>query len=74
VRSLAQPGGNATGANFFAIEIEAKRLDLMHELLPKEARIAVLINPANVRPRNRCVPGSSIILEIDLACDRKDTT
>jgi putative ABC transport system substrate-binding protein len=49
VRSLAQPGGNATGTNFFAIETEAKRLDLMHELLPKAARIAVLINPANVR-------------------------
>jgi ABC-type uncharacterized transport system substrate-binding protein len=49
VRSLAQPGGNATGTNFFAIETEAKRLDLMHELLPKVARIAVLINPANVR-------------------------
>ena len=33
----------------FAVEIEAKRLDLMRELLPKAARIAVLINPANVR-------------------------
>ena len=30
VRSLAQPGATATGTNFFAIEIEAKRLDLMH--------------------------------------------
>jgi putative tryptophan/tyrosine transport system substrate-binding protein len=49
VRSLAQPGGNATGTNFFAVETEAKRLGLMHELLPKAARIAVLLNPANIR-------------------------
>lgn len=49
VKSLAQPGGNATGINFFAIETDAKRLGLMHDLLPKAARIAVLINPANVR-------------------------
>jgi putative ABC transport system substrate-binding protein len=49
VKSLARPGGNATGINFFAVEIDAKRLGLMHELLPKAARIAVLVNPANVR-------------------------
>jgi putative ABC transport system substrate-binding protein len=47
VRSLAQPGANATGINFFASEIDAKRLGLMHELLPKAIRFAVLINPAN---------------------------
>jgi putative ABC transport system substrate-binding protein len=49
VKSLARPGGNATGINFFAVEIDAKRLGLMHELLPKAARFAVLVNPANVR-------------------------
>ncbi len=49
VKSLAQPGGNATGINFFASEIDAKRLELMHELLPKASRFAVLVNPANVR-------------------------
>jgi putative ABC transport system substrate-binding protein len=49
VTSLAKPGGNATGINFFAIETDTKRLALMHELLPKAARIAVLVNPANVR-------------------------
>jgi len=47
VASLAQPGGNATGINFFASEIDAKRLGLMHELLPKARRFAVLVNPAN---------------------------
>jgi putative ABC transport system substrate-binding protein len=49
VKSLAQPGGNATGINFFGTEIDAKRLGLMHELLPKASRFAVLVNPANVR-------------------------
>ena len=49
VTSLAQPGGNATGINFFAIETDAKRLGLMHDLLPKAARIAVLLNPSNPR-------------------------
>jgi putative tryptophan/tyrosine transport system substrate-binding protein len=47
VASLAQPGGNLTGINFFASEIDAKRLGLMHELLPRAKRFAVLVNPAN---------------------------
>jgi putative ABC transport system substrate-binding protein len=49
VTSLAQPGGNATGINFFGEEIDAKRLGLMHDLLPKAARVAVLLNPSNSR-------------------------
>jgi putative tryptophan/tyrosine transport system substrate-binding protein len=49
VKSLARPGSNATGINFFAIETDTKRLGLMHELVPKATRLAVLVNPANVR-------------------------
>jgi putative ABC transport system substrate-binding protein len=48
VASFAQPGGNATGINYFAGEVTAKRLGLLHELVPKAVRIAVLVNPANV--------------------------
>ena len=47
VASLARPGGNLTGINFFSLELVAKRLGLMHELVPGATRIAVLVNPAN---------------------------
>ena len=47
VTSLARPGGNLTGVNLMALELTAKRLALLREMLPGAARVAVLINPAN---------------------------
>jgi putative ABC transport system substrate-binding protein len=47
VASLARPGGNVTGINFFSQEVVAKRLELLHELVPMAIRIAVLVNPTN---------------------------
>jgi len=48
VASLARPGGNATGINFFVYEVLAKRLRLLHDMVPKAVRVAVLVNPSNV--------------------------
>ena len=47
VATYARPGGNATGINFFLIEVVPKRLRLLHDLVPKAVRVAVLLNPAN---------------------------
>jgi putative ABC transport system substrate-binding protein len=47
VASLARPGANATGINFFDQELTPKRLGLLHELVPKATRIAVVVNPTN---------------------------
>ena len=47
VASLARPSGNLTGINFLSVELVAKRLELLRELVPGAARIAVLVNPAN---------------------------
>jgi ABC-type uncharacterized transport system substrate-binding protein len=48
VASLARPGGNLTGVNFFSAEPAAKRLGRLRELVPTAARVAVLLNPAEV--------------------------
>jgi len=47
VASLARPGGNVTGVNFFTAELGAKRLALLHELIPGASRVGVLLNPAD---------------------------
>src|SRR5262249_7534944 len=45
--SLARPGGNLTGVNIVTAELVAKRLELLPELVPGAARMAVLVNPAD---------------------------
>jgi putative ABC transport system substrate-binding protein len=47
VASYNRPGGNATGVVLNSDELTAKRFELLHALLPKSARLAVLVNPSN---------------------------
>jgi putative ABC transport system substrate-binding protein len=48
VASLSRPGGNVTGVNFLGAELGGKRLELLRELVPAAARVAVLFNPTNL--------------------------
>jgi putative ABC transport system substrate-binding protein len=70
VESLARPGGNATGVNFFIAELGGKQLGLLRELVPRAARIGLLVNPNN--PNAQAVTGnvtaaaSASGVEIDL--------
>jgi ABC-type uncharacterized transport system substrate-binding protein len=47
VASLGRPGGNATGVTLFTVDLEAKRLEILRQLLPSLAVVAALINPSN---------------------------
>jgi putative ABC transport system substrate-binding protein len=70
VASLARPGGNATGINFFNQETTAKRLGLLHDLVPKAVRIAVLVNPANAsatEPTLREIREAARVLGLQIA-------
>jgi len=47
VPSLNRPGGNMTGVSNLTVEVGAKQMELLHELVPKATLIALLVNPAN---------------------------
>jgi putative ABC transport system substrate-binding protein len=79
VANLARPGGNATGINFFANEVVAKRLRLLHELVPKVARVAVFVNPGNasvatitIREVQEAAPTIGLQTQIFNADNRRD--
>ena len=78
VASLAQPGGNITGYSFVAPELDAKRLSLLHELLPTAQRVGVLENSTNpifgvkqkeTEPLYRSLGMQTIIVEVAAASD-----
>jgi len=58
VASLARPGGNATGINDFLSEVDAKRLRLLHDMVPKATRVAVLVNAANTASAESALQGT----------------
>ena len=58
VASLPRPGGNATGINDFLSEVDAKRLRLLHDMVPKATRVAVLVDPANTASAESALQGT----------------
>jgi ABC-type uncharacterized transport system substrate-binding protein len=77
VASLNRPGGNVTGVNFFTVEVVAKRMQLLRELVPEAKRIAVLVNPTDpegyqtLRYVQAAVGGGQIILAREVASGRE---
>jgi putative ABC transport system substrate-binding protein len=67
VASLARPGGNVTGLNLFSGEMTAKRLEILREILPSAARLAVLVNPTgpNAETTLRDVPPAVSAMGLD---------
>jgi putative tryptophan/tyrosine transport system substrate-binding protein len=51
VASVAQPGGNITGSSWFGSDLEAKRVELLKEAMPRTEKVAVLLNPNNPMTR-----------------------
>ena len=81
VASLARPGGNATGVNFYLAEfgLSAKRLGLLRELVPQATRIAALVNPKNAEnaeavTKDITAAGSAIGAQIEVvyASDKQE--
>ena len=78
VASLARPGGNATGINFFVTELGAKQLGLLRELVPPAVRIGLLLNPSVISPTAETVkrdvmaaaPALGVQIDVLEACSR----
>jgi putative tryptophan/tyrosine transport system substrate-binding protein len=60
VASLNHPGGNATGVNLFSVAVEPKKLEFLHELVPKTPIIGVFVNPRNTN-------AETIVAEVESA-------
>jgi putative tryptophan/tyrosine transport system substrate-binding protein len=66
VASLARPGGNVTGINFFSGELVGKHLELLRELVPAASRIGVIVNPANPSSAERTVKDVAAVSAVGL--------
>ena len=74
IASLARPGGNATGINFLNVETVTKQLSLLHELVPKAVRIAVLVNPANPQSTLSAVSDAARALGLEILVFKVSTS
>ena len=77
VASLARPGGNDTGINFFVAEVATKRLGLLRDLVPKAIRVAVLVNPANAPTAEatlRDIPEAARVLGLQIQLLKASTS
>jgi putative ABC transport system substrate-binding protein len=70
VSSLARPGGNITGSSFFMAEVNAKRLELLKELMPSLACVGVLLNPDNPTMGSILGPMTQMAREIKITLQR----
>jgi putative ABC transport system substrate-binding protein len=74
VSSLAHPGGNVTGVSFVTAELAAKRLDLLHQLVPNTTVIAMMTNPGSANAvRLRRVQEAARTLGLELPVLRART-
>jgi putative ABC transport system substrate-binding protein len=76
VTSLARPGGNLTGINFFGRELIAKQLAFLHEMVPRATRVALFVNPANTANADaaeRQAPAAARALGLELKMLRAST-
>src|SRR5262249_4696754 len=77
VKSLARPGGNATGINYFTVEVLAKRLGLLHELVPRASRVAVLVNTAdatNAAITEQEIKGAAVTIGLQILIFKASTS
>jgi ABC-type uncharacterized transport system substrate-binding protein len=75
VASLSRPGGNATGITPISGELEAKRLELLHELVPKAVAIGMLMNPnfPDAETQSRRVQNAAVALGLQLHIQNAST-
>ena len=77
VESMRRPGRNATGATFLSVELAAKRLELLRELVPKLASVGLLVNPNNptstMQTKDMQAAATTLGLRLDILSARSQT-